>query len=111
VREGVANLEQPARSGKRDRIVTTDELKALWPCLQGAHGAVIKWLLWTACRLNEAVGTTWGEIDADHWTVPASRAKNGLSRTVPLPRQAVDLLHAIGGSLEKPPEPDALVFP
>jgi integrase len=111
VREGVANLEQPGKSGKRERVVTTDELKAVWPCLQGAHGGVIKWLLWTGCRLTEAAGTTGGEINGDHWTIPASRAKNGRSRTVPLPRQAVDLLHAIGGAAEKPSEPDALVFP
>ena len=55
VREGVANLEQPGRAKRRDRIVTTDELKALWPHLRGSHGDLIKWLLWTGCRLNEAV--------------------------------------------------------
>ena len=35
VREGVANLEQPGKARKRERIVTTDELKAVWPHLQG----------------------------------------------------------------------------
>ena len=80
VREGVANLEQPGRSGKRERVVTTDELKAVWPHLQGAHGNVIKWLLWTGCRLNEAVGMTWGEVNDDLWTIPAARSKNGRPR-------------------------------
>ena len=31
VREGAANLEQPGRGKKREHIVTTDELKAVWP--------------------------------------------------------------------------------
>jgi integrase len=109
VRAGVANLEQPGKSGKRERVVTTDELSAVWPHLQGAHGNVIKWLLWTGCRLNEAVGMTWGEVNDDLWTIPAARSKNGRSRAVPLPRQALDLLGATrGGAL---PEPDALIFP
>lgn len=109
VREGVANLEQPERSGKRERVVTTDELKAIWPFLRAAHGNVIRWLLSTGCRLNEAAGMTWREINGDLWTIPAQRAKNGRTRTVPLPSQAVDLLRAIRGEAEKPE--NALVFP
>ena len=106
VREGVPDLEQPGRTKKRERVVTTDELKALWPHLRGSHGDLIKWLLWTGCRLNEAVGLRAGEISGDVWTIPAKRAKNGRARTVPLPSQAVDLLQAAGTL-----EPDALVFP
>ena len=106
VRQGVANLEQPGRVKRRERIVTTDELKALWPHLRGPHGDLIKWLLWTGCRLNEAVGMRAGEVNGDVWTIPAARAKNGRARGAPLPRQAVDLLQAAGTL-----KPDALVFP
>jgi integrase len=108
---GAANLEQSVPDRKRERVVTTDELKKIWPHLQGQHGNVIKWLLWTGCRLNEAAGMTWGEINGDLWTIPAMRSKNGRPRTVPLPHQAVDLLGTRGGSIDKAPEPDALVFP
>jgi integrase len=111
VGEGVANLEQLGKAGKRERVLTPDELKAVWPHLLGAHGDVVKWLILTGCRLNEAAGMGWDEIDGDLWTIPAARAKNGRSRTVPLPHQAVDLLRALGGGAEKPREPNALVFP
>ena len=111
VQEGVADLEQPGRSGKRERVVTIDELKANWPYLQGAHGDVIKWLLWTGCRLNEAVGMDWGETNDDLWTIPARRSKNGRPRTVPLPRQALDLLSGTRGSAKISPAPHTLVFP
>jgi integrase len=106
VRPGVADLEQPATVRKRERVLTTDELRAVWPHLRGPHGDVIKWLLWTGCRLNEAAGMTWGEIDGDAWTIPAARAKNGRQRIVPLPPQATALLRSFTAR-----EPHALVFP
>jgi integrase len=107
---GAANLEQPVADRKRERVVTVDELRAIWPHLHGSHGNVIKWLLWTGCRLNEAVGMPFREINDDLWTIPAQRSKNGRSRTVPLPRQALDLLAARGGAGNSPGS-DRLVFP
>ncbi len=106
VRIGVANLEQSATVRRRERVLTTDELRAIWPHLRGPNGNVIRWLLWTGCRLNEAAGMTWGEIEGDRWTIPGARAKNGRQRTVPLPPQAVDLLRSFD-----PGKPYALVFP
>ncbi|HML07276.1 MAG TPA: integrase family protein [Xanthobacteraceae bacterium] len=111
VRAGVVDLEQPGRARKRDRVVTTEELKAIWPYLRGSHGKVIKWLLWTGCRLNEAAGMKMDEISSGIWTIPAGRAKNGRARAVPLPSQAVDLLRAIRSEGEGTSELDALAFP
>jgi integrase len=111
VREGVANLETPGRARKRERVVTANELKAIWPHLQGLHGNVIKLLLLTGCRLNEAAGMRASEVAGNIWTIPAMRAKNGRARVVPLPTQAVNLLRAVGTGDKKTLEPDALVFP
>jgi len=111
VSEGTSKLEQPGKSRKRERVVTTGELKAFWPHLRGPHGDVIKFLLWTGCRLNEAVGMKWAEINGDLWAIPAARAKNGRTRIIPLPRQAVDLLRARDNCCEKTLAPDTLVFP
>jgi integrase len=106
VRTGIANLEQPGTVHKRERVLSTDELKAIWPLLSGNHGLVLKWLLLTGCRLNEAAGLSWGEINEDKWTIPAARAKNNRQRVVPLPRQAMALLQA-----QPPGDPTALAFP
>jgi integrase len=106
VRSGIANLEPPATVGRRDRVLMPEELIAIWPHFRAQHGQVFKWLLWTGCRLNEAVGMTWSEIDSEKWTIPASRSKNKRQRVVPLPHQANDLLHGITRG-----EPGALVFP
>jgi integrase len=88
-------LEQLAKVRKRDRVLSRAELKAVWPCLPGPHGEVLKWLLWTGCRLNEAAGMRWQEISGNNWTIPDVRTKNGQSRSVPLSRQAIALLAEI----------------
>jgi integrase len=101
----LAILEQPKTVAKRDRVLTADELKSIWPHLNGMRGNVIKWLLWTGCRLGEATALPWTEIDGDRWILPAARTKNGRQRVIPLPHQAMKLLAAIG-----PPQPGALIF-
>ena len=75
VRPGVHQLEPPSAVGTRDRTLSGDELRAVWPHLQGAHGNVMKWLMWTACRLNEAAGMTWGEIEGDRVRPSQRRAQ------------------------------------
>jgi integrase len=94
-RSGISALEQPAKVRTRDRVLSRVELKAIWPHLTGPHGEVLKWLLWTGCRLNEAAGMRWQEIVAANWNIPGTRTKNNRSRTVPLPQQAIALLKAI----------------
>ena len=55
-------------------------------------------LMWlTLCRPNEAVGARWSEFnfDAGLWKIPADRMKKRKDHTIPLPRQAVELMHGI----------------
>jgi integrase len=52
----------------------------------------------------------WGEINGDLWTIPAARAKNGRARTVPLPKQAVNLLRTLRGNDPSATEAGVLVF-
>jgi integrase len=110
VSPGAADLEPPAQVGKRSRVLTNNELRAIWPHLGGAHGQVIKWLLWTGCRLSEATGMTWGEVENDLWTIPSTRRKNGQSHTVPLPRQAGDMLRTAAIHREES-QSGSFVFP
>jgi integrase len=106
VQVGISDLEPPAAPRKRERVLTEDELKAIWPHLQGSHGYVMKWLLLTGCRLNEAAGMTFDEIQADRWTIPAARSKSKRERVIPLPAQALALLRSsVAG------EGCSLVFP
>ena len=92
VQPSVWDLEVPVASRRRERVLTEDEIRAIWPHLKGTRGQVFKWLMWTGCRLNEAAGMTWREIDGDQWRIPALRSKSKRDRTVPLPSQALSLL-------------------
>jgi integrase len=64
---------------------------------KGSAARALEWLVLTACRSNEARGTTWGEIDmaAKVWTIPGSRMKAGKEHRVPLSDAAMSLLNAL----------------
>jgi integrase len=116
MRTGFRELEKPASSnddqGDRNgqRVLTIDELKQILPVLgRTGHAAAARFMLYTGCRLEEACGATWGEIDLERgiWTIPASRRKDTWSKrrtnrmaqtdhVVILPRQARDILRQIG---------------
>lgn len=67
----------------------------------GRHETVTAFRLmwWTLCRPSEAVEAQWSEFDLEEavWRIPAVRMKKGLEHTVPLPRQAVEMLGALKG--------------
>ena len=111
--EGVAEIDPPCSVGRRDRVLNNDELCRIWPYLTGAHGEVMRWLLWTGCRLSEAAEMRWGELAGDCWIIPATRAKSGRQRTVPLPRQALEFLGQRRATQQHDATPhhDQLVFP
>ena len=81
----------------RDRVLTDDELRNVWRAAgdAGEFGALIKFLLLTAARRNEAARMPWTEIEGKIWNLPASRhkvKKHGVSR--PLSHAALSLLEA-----------------
>lgn len=59
--------------------------------------AIVRMILWTACRTGEIRGATWDEIDLDAgiWTIPAARMKRRRAHVVPLPSQAVAMLREL----------------
>jgi integrase len=60
----------------RDRILTDNEVRAIWKCAGvGTFGALIRFLLLTAARRDEARVMTWQEIKGSDWTLPSERNK------------------------------------
>jgi integrase len=82
----------------RDRILTDDELRAVWKATQSTvrispvFCAYIRFLLLTAARRNEAIGLRWAEIVGGDWTLPAARNKTGLELVRPLSRAALEIV-------------------
>jgi integrase len=78
----------------RDRILTDDELRAVWRQAEanGVFGALVRVILLTAARRNEASDLVWTEIDGTDWTLPAARNKTKVDLVRPLSKAALAVL-------------------
>jgi integrase len=77
----------------RDRVLTDDEIRAIWKTTgRGTFGALIRFLLLTAARRDEARMMTWHEIDGNTWMLPAARNKVKVELVRPLSKAARNLL-------------------
>ena len=107
-------ISAPGKETPRDRVLSEAELRALFAGLADAPMSpavrlVLRLLVLTAQRCGEILGARWSEFDLDGgwWTIPAERAKNGLSHRVPLSAEARE-----GLSEARALNPDgAFVFP
>jgi integrase len=62
----------------RERTLTDDEIRAVWAATAtGLYGALVRFLLLTAARRDEARNMPWSEIDDGVWTLPPHRHKTG----------------------------------
>ena len=101
------NLTPPGKENKKDRFLSDDEIKALWPKmdehLTDQTNRAIKMILVTAQRPNEVATMHWNDIDGEWWTVPATQTKNGKEHRVFLSKIAFELLGE--------PQKNGFVFP
>jgi integrase len=97
-----------AAAVKRERVLTDDELAAVWKAAAGPgpFNAIVRMLILTGQRRGEVAGMTWDELAPSTWTIPGVRTKNGVAHFVPLSPQAQAILRVC-------PQLDdsALVFP
>ena len=95
-----AGIRAPSAETSRDRVLSDDELKAVWLAADGLgapYNAFVKLLILTGARRSEVAGMTWSEIDTASrvWTLPAARAKNATEYQIPLSDSAVQILQAL----------------
>jgi integrase len=80
----------------RDRTLTDDEIRAVWKATEhGTFGALIRFLLLTAARRDEARMMTWQEINGSDWALPAMRNKVAAELVRPLSKAARDVLDTL----------------
>ena len=77
-------IRRLAPERQRDRVLTEDEIRAVWKALDEEHAIMATCLrlrLLTAQRGGEVLGATWDEMDlgSSWWILPADRCKNGLA--------------------------------
>jgi integrase len=116
VAKELGDLHEPTAPTRRQRVLTADELRAVLRVLRqrNAYAAAMRFILLTLARLEEVCGATWREIDLTHgvWRLPPRinhndprGTKNDQPHTIPLSRQAVELLRTQGIG-----DPDTLIF-
>ena len=96
----VAGIKLFGGDNRVENVLTPDELQRLLGILNNPKerretvSHVIKFLLFTGARVNEALHARWSDIDLTHrtWTVQATNSKSKRRRSIPLNDAAMALL-------------------
>ena len=83
-----------ARERARERILSDDEVRILWPKLSGTFGGIVKLLLLTAQRRLEVARIHRAEIANGVWVIPKERYKSKRANLVPLSAAALAVIEA-----------------
>jgi integrase len=93
---GMARTKPKERA--RSRILNDDELRRVLATAAAGQDAVSAWiqfLLYTACRRDEARSMTWAELEGSDWVLPAARNKVKVDLIRPLSPAALDILRRV----------------
>jgi Arm DNA-binding domain/Phage integrase family len=97
-------VELIGKKTKRKRVLTNDELRALWQASKRTgypFGPMIRMLMLTALRLNDAAKASRSEFDVERklWTIPAERMKGEEDESgphvVPLNADMLEIFEAL----------------
>jgi integrase len=89
----VAGTNSPV-TRSRDRVLTKDELAALWRGLgTDRFSDIVRLLVLTGQRRSEIGGLRWSELRDESIVLPADRTKNARSHTVPLSPLAHEVIN------------------
>src|SRR5215218_2297544 len=86
------------RERARARILSDDELRAIWRAAEAATGpfpALVQFLLLTGARRSEAAEMERSELSGADWTLPAARNKTKLDLVRPLSPSALVLIERL----------------
>lgn len=108
IKQGLADIDvnpvsgtaKPGAEKSRERVLTDDELRAIWAATEdagGEHSTIVRLLMLTGQRREEVARMEWSEIAPTGptgavWTIPAGRVKNGRDHVVPLSAAALQAL-------------------
>ena len=91
-----AATARPVEPKARERVLSPDELRAIWQAAEGPgdFNAIVRLLLLTGQRREEVGAMRWTEVDTRKalWSLPGERTKNGRPHDVPLSDAALALI-------------------
>ena len=90
-------MKGPPISKPKTRVLSDEEIRALWGALDGRPevARVIRLCLVTGQRVGEVAGMASDELDLTRrvWNIPGTRTKNGHPHSVPLSPLALDIIN------------------
>jgi integrase len=99
IQEGLADINpvtgtaKADEGGSRERVLSREEIVALWRGLgDDRYSDIVRLLLLTGQRREEIGGLNWNEVSNGIITLPAERTKNGRRHELPLSTQALAIL-------------------
>jgi integrase len=99
-----AGIRRPGREESRDRVLSVDEVAAVWHACDGLSwpfGAVVRLLIVTGQRRDEVARMAWPDLDLDldldHrlWTLPRELTKADRVHEVPLSDLALEIIEGL----------------
>jgi integrase len=79
----------------RDRVLNSQELRAIWSALaDDDFGRIMRLLLLTGCRREEIARLRWSEVHGDTIELAGERTKNGNLHSIPLSQAAYAIIEA-----------------
>jgi integrase len=93
----VTGTNKPPEPAARDRVLSDEEIAAVWnACRDDDLGRIVKLLMLTGCRRDEIANLRWSELDLESAVInlPGERTKNGRAFEIPLSGPAVDILRS-----------------
>ena len=96
----VAGIRPPASEKSRERVLSSDELMAVWHATDSLNfpfGPFLRFLILTAQRRGEVASMRWQDVDLDValWTLPPEATKPGRIHDVPLSGPALEILKGL----------------
>jgi integrase len=91
----VIGTNKQAIENRRERVLSDAELVAIWrACGDNDYGRIVRLLILTAVRRDEAGGMARSEVDlqARKWIIPSERTKNKRAHDLPLSEAAMTVL-------------------
>jgi integrase len=93
----VDDIRRPTVEKSRDRVLTVDELAAVWTAsesLDYPYGPYLRMVILTAQRRTELASMRWRDINLDKaiWVLPAEFTKARRTHDVPLSTMALEIL-------------------
>lgn len=99
VSDAVLKMELPKDSSRRERRVNPSEAEQLvLSAREGRNPLVlpmVRLALQTGLRRSELLAATWSALDLERRSLIIPESKNGHSRTIPLTREAVEILASL----------------